>query len=225
MKPYFSGLYFNITLILDFLFHIKQLWKDAYSTRSSRLKLLGATIVIVIIINLLPSFFIHIEKRTDGVVLNDWVLAQLPSYDLSVPIFGLIWSLALLMMWRGLNNPRVCISYIWTLNFVCIARFVTITFVKLNPPIGLVPLVDPSTSVFYGHTFITKDLFFSGHTATMVLIYLHLQKRTDKIIALVMATILVIMVLIQHIHYTIDVVAAPFFVYGCWRLVKLLGLE
>ena len=207
------------------IFHIKQLWQNAYSTRTSRLKLLTATIVIVIIINLLPSFFKHIENRTDGIVLHDRILAHLPSYDLSVPIFALIWSMALLMMWRALYNPRVCITYIWTLNFVWIARFVTISLIKLNPPIGLVPLIDPSTSVFYGHTFITKDLFFSGHTATMVLIYLHLQKRTDKLVALICAMVLVVLLLIQHIHYTIDVVAAPFFVYGCWRLTKWLGLE
>ncbi|WP_413669150.1 phosphatase PAP2-related protein [Mucilaginibacter sp. Mucisp86] len=210
---------------LSSIYHIKQLWQNAYNTRASRLKLLSATIVIVLIINLLPSFFKHIENRTDGVVLNDWILAHLPSYDLSVPIFILIWSMGLLMMWRGLYNPKVCISYIWTLNLVCIARFVTISLVKLNPPVGLVPLIDPSTSVFYGHTFITKDLFFSGHTATMVLVYLHLQKRTDKIIALIAALLLVIMLLIQHIHYTIDVLAAPVIVYGCWRLAKWLRLE
>jgi hypothetical protein len=207
------------------IYHIKQLWQDAYDTRASKAKLLGAVVVIVIIINLLPSFFKHIERRTDGVVLHDWILAHLPSYDLSVPIFILIWSMGLLMMWRGLYNPRVCISYIWTLNLVCIARFATIYFVKLNPPIGLVPLIDPSTSAFYGHTFITKDLFFSGHTSTMVLVYLHLQKRSDKLIALICAVALVFMLLIQHIHYTIDVVAAPFFVYGCWKLAKWLGLE
>jgi len=212
-------------LNLSSIYHIKQLWQNAYNTRASRLKLLSATIVIGLIINLLPSFFKHIENRTDGVVLNDWILAHLPSYDLSVPIFILIWSMGLLMMWRGLYNPKVCISYIWTLNLVCIARFVTISLVKLNPPVGLVPLIDPSTSVFYGHTFITKDLFFSGHTATMVLVYLHLQKRTDKIIALIAALLLVIMLLIQHIHYTIDVLAAPVIVYGCWRLAKWLGLE
>jgi hypothetical protein len=212
-------------LNLQPIYHIKQLWQNAYNTKASRLKLLSATIVIVIIINLLPSFFKHIENRTDGVVLQDWILAHLPSYDLSVPIFILIWSMGLLMMWRALYNPRVCITYIWTLNFVCIARFVTISLVKLNPPIGLVPLIDPSTSAFYGHTFITKDLFFSGHTATMVLVYLHLQKRTDKIIALIAALILIVLLLIQHIHYTIDVLAAPFFVYACWRLAKWLGLE
>jgi len=212
-------------LNLSSIYHIKQLWQNAYNTRASRLKLLSATIVIVLIINLLPSFFKHIENRTDGVVLNDWILAHLPSYDLSVPIFILIWSMGLLMMWRGLYNPKVCISYIWTLNLVCIARFVTISLVKLNPPVGLVPLIDPSTSVFYGHTFITKDLFFSGHTATMVLVYLHLQKRTDKIIALIAALLLVVMLLIQHIHYTIDVLAAPVIVYGCWRLAKWLRLE
>ena len=90
----------------------------------------------------------------------------------------------------------------------------------LNPPVGLVPLSDPFLKPFYGSNVITKDLFFSGHTGSVFLIFLILRKKWEKIFALV-ATILVgILLLIQHIHYTIDVIFAPVFVYVVYFLAK-----
>jgi hypothetical protein len=76
-----------------------------------------------------------------------------------------------------------------------------------------VHLIDPITGIFYGNAVITKDLFYSGHTSTMVLVLLCLEKRIDKIVASIALIVVMILLLVQHIHYTIDVVAAPVFVY------------
>nr|WP_221284831.1 sphingomyelin synthase family protein [Mucilaginibacter sp. SP1R1] len=185
--------------------------------------MLIGTILIVAIINILPSFFRTIEAR-NGVVLNDWVLAHLPAYDVSVPIFAIIWGMGLLMAVRAFYKPSVCATYIWTLILICIARFISITLVKLDPPAGMVPLVDPLTGYFYGHAAITKDLFFSGHTSTMVLIYLNLEKKTDRIIGFIAAAVVMFLLLIQHIHYTMDVLAAPVIVYCLYRFARALDL-
>ncbi len=101
-------------------------------------------------------------------------------------------------------------------------RFVTLSLVALDPPPGMVPLVDPISSFFSGNAAITKDLFFSGHTTTMVLIFLCLERRADKIIALIAAFTVAYLLLVQHIHYTIDVLAAPVVVYPCYRLTRYL---
>ena len=169
----------------------------------------------------LPFFFAHIQKRK-GVVLNDWVLAHIPPHNVSVLIFAIIWGMVLLILIRTINKPSIYITYCWTLIFVYIVRFVTISVVALDPPIGLIPLVDPLSSVFYGNATITKDLFFSGHTTTMVLIFLCLERRTDKIIALIAAFAVAYLLLVQHIHYTIDILAAPIVVYPCYRLTRYL---
>ncbi|MDN5287153.1 MAG: superfamily C-terminal [Mucilaginibacter sp.] len=203
------------------LYKLKQNWLDAYNTSLKRIKLLIGTILIVAIINIMPSFFRSIETR-NGPVLNDWVLAHLPAYDVSVPIFAIIWGMGLLMAVRAFYKPAICNTYIWTLVLVCIARFISLTLVTLDPPAGLIPLVDPLSSYFYGHAAITKDLFFSGHTSTMVLIYLNLEKRNDKIIAFIAAIAVMFLLLIQHIHYTLDVLAAPVIVYCLYRFVKVL---
>lgn len=203
------------------LYKLKQNWQNAYNTSLKRIKLLIGTILIVAIINIMPSFFRSIETR-NGPVLNDWVLAHLPAYDVSVLIFAIIWGMGLLMAVRAFYKPSICTTYIWTLILICITRFISLSFVQLDPPVGLIPLVDPLTSYFYGHAAITKDLFFSGHTSTMVLIYLNLDKKTDKIIAFIAALVVMFLLLIQHIHYTMDVLAAPVIVYGLFRFVKAL---
>jgi hypothetical protein len=211
-----------VTLIT--LYRIKLNWQIAFNTSLKRIKLIIGTMLIVSIINIMPSFFRTIEQR-NGAILNDWVLAHLPAMDVSIPIFAIIWGMGILMMIRALYNPEIGMTYLWTLIFVCLARFFTLTLVKLDPPAGLIPLVDPLTSYFYGHAAITKDLFFSGHTATLVLIYLNLERKSDKRIALAATIVLMFLLLIQHIHYTMDILAAPVIVYCCYRFTQAVGFK
>jgi hypothetical protein len=201
---------------------IKDTWAATWNSRSKRFQMIIGTAIMLGIIFTLPVFFAYIQKRK-GVVLNDWLLLRIPPHDVSVLIFALIWGMVLLIVVRTIKNPSIYITYCWTLVFVYLVRFVTLSLVALDPPLGLLPLVDPLGSVFYGHNAaITKDLFFSGHTTTMVLIFLCLEKRTDKIIALIAAFAVACLLLVQHIHYTIDVLAAPVVVYPCYRLTRYL---
>ncbi|RYD88601.1 MAG: hypothetical protein EOP54_26990 [Sphingobacteriales bacterium] len=167
----------------------------------------------------MPFFFNYIQNR-QGALLNDWVLDQLPAHDVSPYIFALIWGMGLLILIRAMYNPVIYINYVWSLIFINLVRMLTILFISLDPPRGLIHLVDPLTSIFYGNTIITRDLFFSGHTSTMILIFLCLEKRNDKIAAFISAAIVMVLLLVQHIHYTIDVVVAPVAVYIIYRLVR-----
>lgn len=204
---------------------IKQAWVAALQSPKKRDKLLIGSFIIAIMLSSLPVFFSFIQKRK-GIVLNDWVLAHIPPHDVSLIIFAIIWGMAVLIFIRALYNPVIYINYVWTLIFINMARMLTIYFVALDPPIGLVHLVDPLTGVFYGNTVITRDLFFSGHTSTLVLIFLCLEKRNDKILGFISIMAVMILLLVQHIHYTIDVVAAPILVYIIFLLVrKFLKLD
>jgi hypothetical protein len=200
---------------------LKHNWSVIWNSHAKRYQMIIGTVIIAAIIYSLPFFFAHIQKRK-GAVLNDWLLAHIPPHDVSVFIFGLIGAMALLILIRAVNNPSIYITYCWTLIFVYLVRFATLSMVALDPPPGLVPLVDPISSFFSGNTVITKDLFFSGHTATMVQIFLCLERKTDKLIALIAAFAVACLLLVQHIHYTIDVLAAPIVVYPCYRLTRYL---
>ena len=200
---------------------LKDNWTAIWNSHYRRYELIIGPVIMLAIVFMLPSFFAHIQKRK-GAVLNDLLLARIPPHDVSAVIFALIWGMVILIVIRAINNPSIIITYVWTLIFVYIVRFFTLSVVALDPPAGLVPLADPLSSAFFRSGAITKDLFFSGHTSDMVLIYLCLQRRTDKIIALIAAFAVACLLLVQHIHYTIDVLAAPVVVYPCYRLTRYL---
>ena len=183
-------------------------WKSALKLRPFKFLLFGGLFLVSCTLATLPAFFDKIEAR-NGTVLNDFILQLMPAINLSVLICISIWSMALFLATRGVCNPYTVILFIWSFLFLTLSRIVTISLVPLNAPVGLIILKDPLSNTFYRGPFITKDLFYSGHTSTMFLMFLCLQKRRDKIIALLATISIGIMVLFQHVHYTMDVIAAP----------------
>jgi len=69
------------------------------------------------------------------------------------------------------------------------------------------------------HIALTKDLFFSGHTATTFLLYLYARSIPKLgIAALVGHIVTVSVVVLSHLHYTIDIVGAWAITYCVYRL-------
>jgi hypothetical protein len=198
---------------------IKEAWKKAWGLPVTRWRLITIVILIPVFLFTLPYFFNYIEKR-NGVVLNDWLLAQIPPHNVSIIIFSIIWGMILLILYRSLREPSILITYCFTLAFVTVARVTCISLVPLSPPIGFIPLTDPLSGVFYGEANITHDLFFSGHTATLMTIFLCLKGKTDRLIGLLAVVAIGILLVVQHIHYTIDILAAPVIVYMIYSLTN-----
>jgi hypothetical protein len=196
-------------------------WKQTWGLISKRHQIVYGTGIMLAVVFTLPSFFNYIQKR-HGVFLNDWLLALIPPHNVSIAIFSIIWGMGLLIIYRAVHNPQIYINYCWTLILVSILRIITISLIPLDPPAGLINLTDPLTGIFYGESLITKDLFFSGHTATLTLIFLCLEKRSDKYLGLLAIIIVAVLLLVQHIHYTMDIIAAPFFVYACFLFIRNL---
>lgn len=194
-------------------------WKDVWKYSSFRTRAITGVFIFTLLLIIFPFFFSIIENKK-GIELNDPIIDSLPSFNLSIPIFFIIWGMSLLIIYRCLQDPSIFILFLWSFIGMSLMRILTISFVTLEAPMGFVELKDPVTSIFYGNKFITKDLFFSGHTATQFLIFLSLRKRTDKVLALISTIAVGIMVLFQHVHYTIDVLAAPLFAYIAYKLTK-----
>jgi len=199
-------------------------WSYAWSQPAFRIKFIVAWALVLSILAGFHIFFEHIEKR-EGPILDDWLLNQIPSYNVSVPVFICIWGATLIAIIRSIKYPQTCLLMATSYLLVSLTRILSIWFISLNPPNGLIPLVDPLTNFFYGKQYITKDLFFSGHTSSVFIIFLCLTKRSDKIITGVLCIILAVLLLVQHVHYTIDILAAPVISYGCYLLAKWLVAE
>jgi xanthine/uracil permease len=96
---------------------------------------------------------------------------------------------------------------------VAVVRQACILLVALEPPAGIIVLRDVflENTVYPHNSPLTKDLFFSGHVASLWIYFLCAQRKYLKIY-LGFATILVsFMVLSMRIHYTYDVYGAVFF--------------
>jgi len=191
-------------------------WKQAMQSWAFKSWLIAGHMLFIVLLLVLPHFFDHIELR-DGSPLYDPLLRLLPVIDLSTPIFICIWGTTALLLYRCFSNPAIMITYLYGFILVLFFRMLTISLVPLDPPFGLIPLVDPISNMAYGKAgFITKDLFFSGHTSTMFLMFLCLTNKWDKRIALLSTLLVGSMVLIQHVHYSIDVLAAPLCTSICY---------
>jgi hypothetical protein len=196
-------------------------WSYAWSQPLFRIKFTVVWLLIFPLLAVFHIFFEHIEKR-NGIVLNDWVLDQIPVHSVSLPVFIFIWGVTLLAIIRCIKNPQMLLLILWTYLLVSVSRILCIWMVPLNAPPHLIPLVDPLTNFFYGKQYITKDLFYSGHTSSVFIVFLCLTKRRDKVFTLFSVICIAILLLIQHVHYTIDILAAPFATYLCYRLAKII---
>ena len=194
-------------------------WQFAWQQKYFKQQIIIGFIILLIVLAFFPFFFNYIEKK-EGTLLNDFVLDFIPSYNLSIAIFTTIWSMGLLLVIRCVQQPKILLLFLWGFILLSISRFISISLLPLQPPNGLIELKDPLSNSFYGTKFITKDLFYSGHTATQYLMFLCLQKKWDKIVTLASTLAIGIMVLIQHVHYTIDVVFALPITYMVFILTK-----
>lgn len=215
-----TGVYFNNMNQQDKNKQLALNWKQAWSRQTFKLKIVIGTLLLLIILTSFPKFFAIIELRK-GIQMNDWILDKIPAYDVSIPIFIIIWSTAAFLIYKLIQSPTLYVQFLLSFLILCITRVMSISIVALEPPIGLIELQDPLSSMFYGGTnvFIKKDLFYSGHTATQFLMFLTLKGKTEKIITGITTILISILVLVQHVHYTVDVVAAYFFTY----LIYLIG--
>ncbi len=198
---------------------IKQRWQIAWGNKIFKHKLIIAFTLLVVIVCCLPFFFQYIEKR-NGLILNDIILNKLAPKNVSLFIFLIIWIVTLVSIIRSVQQPHIFITLLSSFTVLTLSRILTISLIALNPPPGLIELSDPLSNFFYGNTFITKDLFFSGHTATMFLMFLCLNKKKDKLLALTATFLTGFLLLVQHVHYSIDIITAPLFTYLIYLSVK-----
>lgn len=195
-------------------------WSSAWKIGSFKWKFWTGMVIFAGILIALPFFFDAIEAR-QGHQLSDFILDRIRARNVSVAVFFLIWSSCLILVIRIYKDPMMMLVMLWAYNGVTLLRMACIGLISLNPPAGLIPLADPITNLFYGEHYITHDLFFSGHTTTVFLVFLCLKKKPDRIYTLFASILLGILLLVQHVHYTIDVLAAPVFTYAVYWLALL----
>jgi membrane-associated phospholipid phosphatase len=178
----------------------------------------AATVAVAAAVILSLTRFLEGVERRPGAVLSDPLLALFPAVDLTWITFliiyaGLIGAIALL-----LRHPRHFLWALQTYSLTAVVRIVAMWLMPLDPPAGMIALKDPIVEFFGGGNTLTRDLFFSGHTSTLLIIALTLPGRRARVLFFAATAAVGICVILQHVHYSIDVFAAVFFAYGCHRI-------
>lgn len=204
------------------LLYIKSVWQEALSDRVFRIKAVITLILLALVLFLLANFLAYNERRP-GFTLNDPFLSSFNPVDFTWLTFiliylGLITALVFLTF-----HPARMLTALQSYTLISALRIITIYFLPLNAPVQIIPLTDPFVEFFGGGTTLLRDLFFSGHTSTMFLFFLTAKSKKIKVVFLICTFLVASFVLLQHVHYTIDVLAAPFFAYTSYRISRLIN--
>lgn len=195
-------------------------WSEALKQKSFVIQLLTFTLALLLVVSYLPYYFHSIIGPRQGVQLNDAVLNLLSPRDYSWVIFSMIY-LSLIITVQGIvAKPLMILLGIKCYLAITLVRMIAMYVFTLEPPAGIIPLHDPIVDIVaYGGEVFNKDLFYSGHVATLTL-FVMIEKRPGAKIFLVLVSIAVaILILAQRVHYTIDVMIAPIIVYGSYQLM------
>lgn len=197
-------------------------WTEAYKLKNLQLRLLVSVVFLAIALYLYSSFLSFVEAR-EGFSFNDPVLNLFNPVDLTWLIFTAIYLSLLTGIIILIRNPVRLILAFHVYTVLILVRMAAMYTVPFNPPVSMIPLNDPFVQYFGTGKLLTKDLFFSGHTATLFMLFLVVDKKPVRQIFLFLTIMVAVCVILQHVHYFIDVFAAPFFTYGCYILVKKVG--
>jgi hypothetical protein len=172
--------------------------------------------------------------------LPDLVLDHLPRVAWIADWNWWLWLLCYippaLVLWR--RDRTAFLRFLWIGGFVSLLRGLCVGLTGLGPPDGSdvnaglsgadswhawLVLVNPFSTLFgdAARVYLTKDLFFSGHASTTFLLWLYCRgKGWLGPAALTGHLITVAVVLLAHLHYTIDVVGAWAITYCVYVLAE-----
>ncbi len=172
--------------------------------------------------------------------LPDTVLALIPRSDVLARHNYTLWLLAYLPpgLWLWARDRRAFVRFLWVGGVVSLLRGLTICATGLGPVDGhdvnagldaatrwqaFLAIVNPLSALTTDapHVYLTKDLFFSGHTSSTFLLWLY-ARRVPRLgtVALAAHGVTVAVVFGAHLHYTIDVVGAWAVTYAVYRFFE-----
>lgn len=199
---------------------LKLNWKKFFKNKKNKVEFLLTIVLLAVVLISFSQFLLFVEDRT-GAILSDPILNLFSPIDLTWLIFALIYLSLLLAIVELVKEPERFLLALQCYGLMVILRLIAMYLMPLEAPSTLLPLNDPFVQLFGEGNILEKDLFFSGHTATLFLLFLMIKKRNLKIIFLIFTLIVGISVILQHVHYTIDVFVAPFFAYTSYRIILL----
>ncbi|HLK39854.1 MAG TPA: hypothetical protein VKU41_24025 [Polyangiaceae bacterium] len=199
-------------------------WRAAWADAGLRGQLVATPVALVVTLGVLAKFLARIEDRP-GVLLSDPVLSAVKPHDSTWLVFGVLYASVVVSLGVLAFHPRAAVVGIQAYVVMIWARMIVMYVTPLDPPLDAIALRDPIIEILGTGRELTRDLFFSGHTSTLFLLFLGVPGRRIKALLAAGTIGVAVGVLRQHVHYTVDVLCAPPFAFASLRLVQALHVR
>lgn len=148
--------------------------------------------------------------------VGDIILSNIPAFNVDGPIiFGTLLLVAV-VVFLCVSRPAIAPFVLKALGLFYLIRavFASLTHIAPYPTRIPIDVSDLAARVFGG-----GDMFFSSHVgAPFLLALIFWQERTLRYFFLFSSVFFGVMVLLGHMHYSIDVAAAFFISYGIYHI-------
>jgi hypothetical protein len=182
------------------------------------------------------------HEMQPGGALPDLLMRHIPYLGWAARWNYVLWVLCYIpsALWIGRKDPQLFLRLVITDGLLSLLRGLMIPLTGLGPVMGpdintlhpfavwpvLLAILNPLKAIGTNSAgiYLTKDLFFSGHIATTFLLYLFSRrfgKASRVLLALNLFTLAV--VLLAHLHYTIDIIAGYSITYAVYRASEHVG--
>lgn len=185
-------------------------WKELWSNKSERWLAIMSTILAVGMIAVTSEYLVMMEQRP-GVVIADPIHRLIGPIDLTWLIFFVLYGalgLAFVLLWK---TPHLIFRGFRAYALLLSLRMLGIFLLPFDAPPDMIMMPDPIIQALASDAgeVLRKDLFFSGHTSSMFMTAFIMPTRGKRWLYIVLGCIVGASLVIQHVHYTVDVMVAP----------------
>lgn len=172
---------------------------------------------MMLFVSLVVNFYAGMyatNKASNSV--TDIILSNIRTFDVDGMFVYGGFVLFLVIIFFSLSNPKKIPFTIKTISLFIIIRsvFISLTHIGPFPTQALVPSENIISYVSF-----TGDLFFSGHTGLPFLMaLLYWENKWIRYLFLCGSAFFAAVVLLGHLHYSIDVLSAFFITYSIFHI-------
>lgn len=174
------------------------------------------SVVLFIFAGILFYFHGKYNDSIVGCIAPDFILDKFHAMPLGgVFVGGIFFFISLFILYPLFFRVKLLAKAIGQFAFVVFVRDIFMILTHLQVPADVVPVSYPLFANFWNFN---NDLFFSGHVAIPFLGFLIFRDSRIRWFFLAGSIFMGAVALLTHRHYSIDVFAAFFIAYGCFKL-------
>jgi membrane-associated phospholipid phosphatase len=200
-----------------------QSYKRYFSDKSFVVLFLGG--VLLVAVSFVAQFYSSIYATyASSSPVTDIILSNTRVYDVDlIFVYGTI-LMTLLIISIGLIKINCAPFIMKAVAIFTLIRSIFVTLTHISPfPTHVLISSTFFTREFFNGIFTGGDLFFSGHTGMPFLLALMFwDNKILRFIFLGFSVLFAVVVLLGHLHYSIDVLSAYFITYGTFHICKFL---